>query len=179
MSSASPIPYGPEHKDPAWRWGAFLIGLAGFAVILLVWSWGGINLISRWWWLSVLTGILLSVRSGRAWARGVYEEPERTRVVPPTIEVQGQPGSTYVLMDAGKPRRGGRAPRPREFSPFWWGVYTVFVRAPVALGDVILTTGWRAVDGFWSTSTASLSRQMRMDRVDHPERHAPPDRERF
>ncbi len=90
------------------------------------------------------------------------------------------PLSTFALVD----ERGVEAPRraqvrPREFGPFWWAVYSIFVRAPVALGDVVLTACWRLVDGLWSTSSVDAQQEVQMEAFDYAAELPPPDREKF
>ena len=55
--------------------------------------------------------------------------------------------------------------RPRELNPGPWGLYSVVVRAPVAVGDLVLTYFWRfvgSVSGYsqnsnrWGSSSSYL-----------------------
>lgn len=175
-----PIPFGPERKDPPWRWGSFLVGVAGFVLLAWIATLGGINLIGFWWFFFIVLGGLLSVRSGRAWVSGDVQELVHRAKVQPTVDVRGQSGSTYVLMEPAKVR--GPTVRPREFGPLWWALYSVAVRAPVALGDAVLTTAWRLSSGLWSSGSSAAARQMELDyaaQIDHPEDLPSPDRERF
>ena len=66
---------------------------------------------------------------------------DHTKEVPPTVEVMGKEGSTYVLFPSPSSRRA----RPRDLDATRWGLYSVFVRAPVFLGDVALTLAWRTL----------------------------------
>ena len=164
MNRLRPIPFGPDYKDPLWRWASFLMGVATFAVLIAIATWGGIVLFGWWAGLAVVLAILFSLRSGRAWARGT------------------PPLTTFALVD----ERGVEAPRraqvrPREFGPFWWAVYSLFVRAPVALGDVVLTAFWRMVGGLWSTSGPDPQEEVRIESLDYDyaSELPPPDRERF
>lgn len=181
MNRRAPIPFGPERKDPPWRWGSFLVGVASFALLAWIATLGDINLIGFWWFFSIVLGGLLSIRSGRAWASGEVAELVQRRTVQPTVDVRGQGGSTYVLMEPAKVK-GGPKVRPREFGPLWWALYSVTVRAPLALGDAVLTSAWRLSNGFWSGGSSAAARQYElehMDEVDHPENLPSPDRERF
>lgn len=178
MTRAGPIPYGPERKDPSWRWGSFLIGVASFAVLAWIATLGDIDLLGWWWLVTIVLGVLFSLRSGRAWAAGDVAEIRQSRALPPTVEVTGQPGSTYVLLEAGKGKGGARV-KPREFGPFWWALYSLAVRAPVALGDFVLTSAWRASGGFWNGGSASRGQLEELDQVDHAEELPQPDRQRF
>lgn len=143
----SAIPFGPDHKDPMWRWGSFAMGVVGF--VLLFWLMTLFDtLVLGFWRIVILSAIalLLSLRSGRRWRSG--REPDRsyTKTVQPTVAVEGKPGATYVLLEPAKTK----APKvkPEEFGPVWWAAYTLVVRAPVALGDAILTTVWRLGERF-------------------------------
>lgn len=178
MSGSSPIPFGPERKDPSWRWGSFLIGVAGFVLLIWIATLGGIDLIGWWWWVVVILGALFSIRSGRAWTRGIPEDVvAHARAAQPTVDVRGQAGSTYVLLEAARPKQP--RVRPREFGPFWWAVYSLAVRAPVQLGDYILTLAWRMSGGLWSSGTSSLQRQLQVEQADHPDEMRNTDRDRF
>lgn len=164
MNRLRPIPFGPDYKDPLWRWASFLMGVATFVVLIALATWGGIVLFGWWWLVAVVLALLFSLRSGRAWARGT------------------PPLTTFALVD----ERGVEAPRraqvrPREFGPFWWAVYSLFVRAPVALGDVVLTGFWRLVGGLWNTSGPDPQEEVRMESLDYDyaSELPPPDRERF
>jgi hypothetical protein len=92
------------------------------------------------------------------------------------VDVKGQAGSTYVLLE---PARGSKRVRPREFGPVMWALYSVFVRAPVALGDVVLTLIWRAFGGLGSAVSGALQRSVQLERIDHAEQLPPPDRDTF
>jgi hypothetical protein len=69
--------------------------------------------------------------------------------------------------------------RPESFSPFWWALYSILVRAPVALGDVVLTLLWRSFGGLSGGGSNSLWRGFQMDQIDHPDRIRSPDDETF
>jgi hypothetical protein len=174
-----PIPFGPEHKDPPWRWGSFLVGVAGFVLLAWIATLGDVNLIGFWWLLFIVLGFLLSIRSGRAWARGDIAELVRRRRVEPTIDVRGQGGSTYVLMEPARVK--GPTVRPREFGPLWWALYSVAVRAPVALGDAVLTGAWRGSKGFWSSGPSAADRfeLEHLEHVDDLDDLPSPDHQRF
>lgn len=176
MSHREPLPFGPELKDPLWRWGAWAVGVVTVVALLWLATLGDVNLLLHVYTLVLLVfGVLMSMRTGRAWQRG--ERPERHfgKVVHPTVDVQGQPGSTYVLVE---PARTGRRVRPDQLSPFWWALYSVVVRAPVALGDVTLTLGWRWLGGL-GAGGAALTRGLQMDHLDHPDRVRSPDDDAF
>jgi hypothetical protein len=152
------------------------VGLVAFFFLLWVGTWGGVTLVWHVWSLVLLIfGVLLSFRFGRAFARGEILERHFAKQVHPTVDVQGQPGSTYVVLEPA--RRGGKV-RPESFSPFWWALYSIVVRAPVALGDVVLTLGWRWFGGLGG-GNGSLWRGLQMDQMDHPDKIRSPDDERF
>ena len=177
MNRSTPIPYGPEYKNSTWRWGAFLIGVASFAVLAWIATLGGIDLIGWTWFVSIVLGVLFSVPAGRAWARGEVDEIASSRTVPPTVDVRGQAGSTYLLLSPAKVK--GARVRPREFGPVTWALYSVAVRAPVALGDFVLTLVWRRLGGFRGSGSASLAHQLESDQIDDPDELPPPERQTF
>ena len=176
MNRAEGMPFGPELKDPLWRWGSWLIGVVAFLGLAWLATLGGIDLIGFYWFVALVLGVLFSLRTGRAWQRG--ERPERhfAKVIQPTVDVKGQAGSTYVLME---PARSSKKVKPREFGPLWWTLYSIVVRAPVALGDVVLTLGWRLLGGLGNGGGSAALARFQMDRIDHPERVPPPDRDIF
>jgi hypothetical protein len=176
VNGGSPIPFGPGRKDPSWRWGSFLVGVCAFVLLLWIATLGDIDFIAWWWWVALVLGILFSIRSGRAWARGVPEDVAPPRVVQPTVDVRGQAGSTYLLLEPAK-AKSARV-KPREFSPFWWALYSLLVRAPVHLGDYILTLGWRLTGGGGSPLGRRLQGE-RIDEFDHSDEFGAPDRRRF
>jgi hypothetical protein len=154
VSRARPIPFGPEWKDPPWRWGAWMLGVVGFVALLAITTALKVNVLGWWSFVFVVLGYLLSIRSGRSWSRG--RQPDRhfsPRHTTPSVDVQGQAGSTYVLVSPPRSAHGGFV-RPRELSPGWWALYSVVVRAPVALGDAVLTTVWRFTRNFWGYASA-------------------------
>jgi hypothetical protein len=170
------MPFGPDLKDPLWRWGAFLIGVDSFIALLAIATLGGIMLIGWWWFVALVLGLLFSMRTGRAWGQGERPAASFTRAIQPTVDVKGQAGSTYVLME---PARASKKVRPREFGPLWWTLYSVVVRAPVALGDVVLTLLWRAFGGLGGSGSESLQRSMQLERIDQAESMPQPDRDTF
>lgn len=180
MTHPEPIPFGPETKDAQWRWGAFLVGIAAFAALVWIATLGDIDLIGWWWVFALLLGGLFSIRSGRAWSRGEAAVPEPSHGTPTALRVSGAPGSTYVILDGGRGRHGVRV-RPRELSPFWWALYSLVVRAPVALGDFVLTLAWRVTGGVGGGSGVALRRSLERDheRADLDDSFVDPDRERF
>ena len=174
------IPFGPDYKDPPWRWGSFAMGVVGF--VLLFWLMTLFHTLLLGWtrlFFLITIALLLSARSGRRWTLG--REPERsfTRTVHPTVAVEGTPGSTYVLLEPA--RSGGKSSKvkPREFGPIWWTLYTVAVRAPVSLGDFLLTVFWRLLGGRWEASGAGRSRDVNTEDFDFASELPPPDRQNF
>jgi hypothetical protein len=131
-----------------------MTGVVGFVVLLAIATAMKVNVLGWWSIVFVVIGYLLSIRAGRSWSRG--RQPDRhfsPRHTTPPVEVQGQSGSTYVLVSPPRSAYGGPV-RPRELSPGWWALYSVVVRAPVALGDAVLTTIWRFSRGLWGDAAA-------------------------
>ena len=156
----SAIPFGPEAKDPLWRWGSFLMGIVGFALLLWLFVPSFGLLLGPWRVaLLIVASLLLSFRSARRWAQG--REPERsfTKTVHPTVNVEGKSGATYVMLEPAK-SGGPRSVKvkPRDLGPGWWALYTVFVKAPMALGDAVLTAIWRPLGRRWEASGIGIRR---------------------
>ncbi len=177
MNRGEPLPFGPQFKDPLWRWGAWPVGVVTFGALLWLATLGGIDFVMHFYSIVMLVfGVLMSMRFGRAWKRGDRPERHFARQVHPTGDVQGQAGSTYVVLE---PARVARQVKPESLSPFWWALYSVLVRAPVALGDVVLTIGWRTLGGLGGSSNAALLRGFQMDRVDPSEQMPSPEDDTF
>jgi hypothetical protein len=131
-----------------------MMGVVGFVALLAIASALKVNVLGWWSFVFVVIAYLLSIRSGRSWSHG--RPPDRhfsPARATPSVDVQGQSGSTYVLVSPPR-SHDGRFVRPRELSPGWWALYSVVVRAPVALGDAVLTTVWRFTRNFWGYASA-------------------------
>lgn len=179
MTSRRSIPLGSDRKDPPWQWGAFFIGLCAIAVLVWITTLGDVDLVTnRWWFVSLVLGLLFSMRYGMAWRRGDdLGRERRPRRHEPVVDVRGESGSTYVVVESSRPRS---RVRPREFTPGWWALYSVFVRAPMALGDLVLTQVWRLAGGFGATGTGALARELEDELyAEQQEAAGRPDRERF
>jgi hypothetical protein len=157
------VPLGQDLKDLPWRIGAWFVGFLTFVILLEVFTGGSVSLF-RWWQrlLLFLVGVMLSYPYLRDWRRG---EVIAAKAVTdePTVAVEGKEGSTYVVVQLGQ--RGARTVRPRELNPAPWALYSVVVRAPVAVGDLVLTYFWRMVgqlsgysqsSGRWGSGSSSL-----------------------
>lgn len=178
MSQPGTIPFGPERKDPSWRWGSFLIGVAAFVFLAWIATLGGINLFGWWWVVAVVLGAMFSARSGLAWTQGkVQNLAAAARTVEPTVDVRGQAGSTYVVLEPARAKNSPKV-RPREFGPVWWALYSIVVRAPVALGDWVLTMAWRA-GGSRNAGAAARRQRIQMEQIDPFDNLSDPDREKF
>ena len=88
------MPFGADLKDPLWRWGSFLVGVPSLVVLVWIATLGDVSLWNSWWWMWLVLGILMSLRSGRAWYRGDLAVRAATKEMVPAVEVKGQPGST-------------------------------------------------------------------------------------
>lgn len=176
----SAIPFGPEAKDPLWRWGSFLMGIVGF--ILLLWLFSPQHgLLFGFWRVGMLVvfSLLLSFRSAHHWAQGREPEKSFSRTVQPTVNIDGKPGATYVMLEPAK--GGGRATKvkPRDLGPGWWALYTVFVKAPMALGDAILTAIWRPLGRRWEASGIGIRRSTGGENVEFGDNRPPPGNQHF
>ena len=175
----TPIPFGPDAKDPMWRWGSFAMGVVGF--ILLLWLMTLFDTLLLGWsrlLVLIVIAVVLSLRSGRRWTLGREPEGSFSKKVPPTVAIEGKPGATYVLMEPAKATKSARV-KPRELGPGWWALYSVVVRAPVALGDVILTAIWRVVGGRWEATGMGRGRNVASEDFDLATELPPPDKQRF
>ena len=153
MSRSRKIPLGQDLKDLPWRIGAWFVGVLTFIVLLWIFTGGNVSLLS--WWqkaLMFLIGVLLSYPFVRDWKSG---EPvvAKAAVTEPAVVVDGKDSGTYVILQVGP--RGGRTVRPRELNPGPWGLYSVVVRAPVAVGDLVLTYFWRMIGSLFGYSQGS------------------------
>jgi hypothetical protein len=181
VTSERALDPGPWRKTPAWRAGAFLVGLA---VLLLLADWLLGDLVEigfgRFIVSALVLGVALSAPYGWAAARGQAPEPPRDLEWIPQAHVEGEKGATYVIVSppAEARRRGlARSPRPKELGPVAWVLYTVFWRWPVLTGDWLLSGLWRLLSrvvGFNGGPQLPGGAE-----IDRPEGLAPPDEERF
>jgi hypothetical protein len=141
MNRSRKVPLGQDLKDLPWRIGAWFVGFLTFVILLQVFTGGSASLFG--WWqrlLLFLVGVVLSYPYVRDWRRGEVIAGKAV-ADEPTVAVEGKEGSTYVVLQLGQ--RGARTVRPRELNPGPWALYSVVVRAPVAVGDLVLTYFWR------------------------------------
>jgi hypothetical protein len=157
------LPLGQDLKDLPWRIGAWFTGIWAFIILLWIFTGGSVSLF-QWWqrMLLFLIGVVLSYPYVRDWKRG-EAVVAKAAVTDPAVVVEGKDSGTYVVLQMGPPR--GRTVRPRELNPGPWGLYSVVVRAPVAVGDLVLTYFWRLVGrlfgysqsgGRWGSSSSYL-----------------------
>jgi hypothetical protein len=133
------LPFGPDQKDQLWRTGAWIAGVVTILAVIWIFSGFQIHILSWWQWvLAFAVGMLFSASWAWAWRRGQAVDHSKVQKAP-TVEVLGKEGSTYVVL----PGPSGRRARPRDLDSRNWGLYSIFVRAPVFLGDVALTLAWR------------------------------------
>lgn len=170
---------GPWLKTPGWRGGAFLVGLVLLAV-LVDWITGDLVDLGLWRPLLILLlGFLMSVPYGWAWVKGRAPEPPPPPEIVPQAHVQGESGSTYVIV-APTTRPGlGRVVRARELSPFWWFLYTIFWRWPLLVGDAVLTLTWRGLTAIFGFNGGPRLQDYRSTQVERPESLPPPDQDTF
>ena len=173
---------GPWLKSPAWRAGAFLLGFA-FLLIIIDWVLGGfVDIgVGRFLFVLVVGGIALSAPFGLGIGRRPAP-PARPPDLVPQARVQGESGSTYVIVapaeapPAPAPHAAGPRSRVREFSPGWWALYSIFWRFPVFMGDYALVGLWRLVGHVRGTRTERPVRTLDFDRADALPQ---PDRDTF
>lgn len=140
MSRAGSLRPGPSHKTPAWRGGALALGAIGMLWIAELVTSGVVSLLGLGSTaLLLVLGIALSIPYGRAWLSGVPPAPKPSGELAPLREVPGEPGATYIVVGDGRRRGGVRA---KELTPGWFVLYTLFWRAPMALGDYALVGLW-------------------------------------
>lgn len=181
MSDERSLQPGPWHKTPAWRGGAFFIGL-GVLLILFDWVVGGFFeiAIARPLIFLLVVGVLLSVPLGMGWG----ERRTVSRASPPELvpqaHVQGESGSTYVIVSppAAPPAPPGlaRSVRSKELTPGWYALYTLFWRWPVIVGDYALTGIWILAARARGLRTGAPRHDLQLD---PPESLPRPDRDTF
>jgi hypothetical protein len=163
LNRSRKVPLGQDLKDLSWRIGAWFVGFLTFVVLLQVFTGGSVSLF-QWWQrlLLFLLGVVLSYPYVRDWRRGEVIAAKAV-ATEPAVVVEGKDSGTYVVLQMGQ--RFGRTVRPRELNPVPWGLYSVVVRAPVAVGDLVLTYFWRMVGsvfgygqsgGRWGSSSSSV-----------------------
>jgi hypothetical protein len=179
VSRERPLQPGPWLKTPGWRGGSFLVGLVLLA-ILVDWITGDLVDFGLGRPLLVLLlGFAMSVPYGWAWVHGRAPEPPKPPDILPQAHVEGERGSTYVIV-APTARPGlGRMVRARELSPFWWLLYTIFWRWPLLAGDAVLVAVWRGITRIFGFNGGPRLRDYRPGQIDSPESVPPPDQDTF
>jgi hypothetical protein len=123
--------------------------LVGWALILLIirWALGGFLTTSGTLLVVMLiVGLLLSVPFALDVLRGREEPPPSPQPVYGEVHgVPHAPNSTYIVVSP-PPRR--QAFRVLEFGPIAFFFYTIFWRAPLGLGDWVLSGLWRLLARF-------------------------------
>jgi hypothetical protein len=181
VSEPRPLDPGPWHKSPAWRGGAFLVGLAGL-LIIVDWVLGGLVDIGVGSVLLVL--VLAGVALSAPFGLGLWRRPEPERrpaeLVPQARVDAGEAGSTYVIVAPVEPAPAPAPPGPRtrvrELSGGWYILYSVFWRLPVLMGDYALTGLWRLVAHIRGTRSERRTSDLHLEGPDAMRR---PDRETF
>jgi hypothetical protein len=170
---------GPWLKTPGWRGGSFLVGMT-LLLLLVDWITGDAVDLGLARPLAVLVlGFLMSVPYGWAWVHGRAPLPPKDPDVLPQAHIEGERGSTYVIV-APTARTGlGRGIRARELTPFWWLLYTVFWRWPLLVGDAALSVAWRGLTRLFGFNGGPRLRDYAPNQVDRPESFSPPDRDTF
>jgi hypothetical protein len=153
VNRARKLPLGQDLKDLPWRIGAWFTGIWAFIILLWIFTGGSVSLF-QWWQktLLFLIGVVLSYPYVRDWRRG-EAVAAKAAVTEPSVVVEGKDSGTYVVLQLAP--RSSRTVRPRELNPGPWGLYSVVVRAPVAVGDLVLTYFWRLIGSVFGYSQSS------------------------
>lgn len=170
---------GPWLKTPGWRGGSFLVGLTLLA-LLVDWITGDAVDLGLGRPLAVMVlGFLMSVPYGWAWVHGRAPLPPKPPDVLPQAHVEGERGSTYVIVSPTARTGLGRSVRARELGPLGWLLYTVFWRWPLTVGDAVLSVAWTGITRVFGFNGGPRMRDSAPTQVDRPESFAPPDRDTF
>lgn len=166
MSSPPKMPTGPDDKSEWWRAASWVLGwVIVFEVVALFTG----HLWSRWGlmvFFALVFVLLASFEFGIDWLRkgtqlptlknDGFKWPIDKRELP-----EHKAGTTYLLVQAHPPVSKSKHPKIGTVSPFQYVLYWAFWRAPVNLGDAILSQGYqffartRGVRGQQVTSTTS------------------------
>lgn len=184
MTDARTLQPGPWRKSPAWRGGAFLLGIAALLIIVdwLLGSFLDIG-IERILLTLVVAGVALSAPYGLGIGRRAPERRPVPELIPQARVQQGEAGSTYVIVGSVDPPAppaaapgGPHTRRELELTAGWYALYAVFWRLPVTMGDYALTGLWRLVAHVRGTRHERPARDLNFDSPDSLPR---PDRDTF
>lgn len=135
---------GPAEKNSTWRGGSFLVGLI-VLLSLLSWVLGDfLNVSGAWGRLSLLIffGFLLSLPHGLAVVRGRHRPESPAEPMPVVREVRSDSGSTVVVFPAAPADAPGASVKSKELGTLWYVAYVVLWKAPVVVGDLVLSGVW-------------------------------------
>lgn len=135
----------PRHsKEELWQLACWFAGVLAVLFFLYVFTFGALNpfgLMGRWQWIVIATLLIgLSQRSPRLWNDFNLPQTDDPPTVP-AINISGPPSSTFVVLD--DPRRRRRLVRPGYLDSRDWTLYSLLVRGPLELGNLVLTGFWR------------------------------------
>lgn len=147
MSESAEFPLPRHRKDELWQIACWPTGVIALLTFVWVFTFFKINLLTwmGWWqWLVILALIGgFSSRAPLLWARR-EEHVDDDEAVTPSVNIAGQEGSTYVVVEPPRlPGQRRRGVRPRDYEPSHWTLYSALVRGPLELGNVVLTYLWR------------------------------------
>jgi hypothetical protein len=136
---------GPARKSPIWRGASLLIGWGLLLFVLFGWilsPWVDVPGLTRIVLILIGLGILLSIPYGLSWLRGDADESgDLPRPALPEVHTTGE-GTTVVVMP---PVTSLRGPRIRELGVFAYLSWAIFYRAPLVVGDFLLTGLWNLI----------------------------------
>jgi hypothetical protein len=139
------MPSGPDKKSEWWRAASAVLGyVVILEIIALVTGnlWSGLTL----WTVPLLIFVLLaSLEFGLPWLQGRTGKPKADVDWPISKSEVPDPhaGSNYVLVQTHPP--GGKSPKVTTLSPGWYLLFVLFWRAPLNLGDAILSWVYQLV----------------------------------
>lgn len=148
MSSPPKMPTGPDDKSEWWRAASWVLG---WVLILEVVALFTGHLWSRWGLLvffALVFVVLASFEFGIDWLRkgtqlptlshDGFKWPIDKRELP-----EHKAGTTYLLVQAHPPVSKSKHPKIGTISPFQYVLYWALWRAPVNLGDALLSQGYQ------------------------------------
>lgn len=148
MSSTAKMPTGPDEKSEWWRAASWVLGIVLILEVVAlftghIWSRYGLFVV-----LALVFVVLASFEYGIDWLRKGTQMPTLShdgfkwpidkRELP---DPKG--GTTYLMVQAHPPVSKSKHPKVGTLSPPWYVMYWAFWRAPINLGDAVLSVAYQ------------------------------------
>ncbi len=148
MSSAAKMPTGPDEKSEWWRAASWVLGLVIILEVVAlftghIWSRYGLFVM-----LALVFVVVASFEYGIDWLRKGTQMPTLSQdgfkwPIDKRELPEPKPGTTYLMVQAHPPVSKSKHPKVGTLTPAWYVLYWTFWRAPINLGDAVLSVAYQ------------------------------------